>query len=259
MLPFVDDVRRGLPISVEAAGSPRTNHTVVEVNKLDSLHRSQEQCTSKTSTFDSASDLSEKNTPVKGPIVNHPPIDKFNLPLPKLNLFGAVSSGLSRSIQTKPTRVENEILDDSQIRGNAANSKEAVEENDDGQINCIGEYVNPQTWMLPDVCLADAPSLVEDLYNSEESSSLLEFKEMLEKAKNPKKTTSELYSKQAEKPVARTENNHVPFPGPTFGLIEPLPISIAWRLGGFIPDSNPNNKGESTKHAHRISQAYQMK
>lgn len=250
MSPFVDDVRRRLPISVGAAGSPRTNHTVVEVNKLDPLNSSQEQCTSKTSTFDSASNLSKENTPVSGPIVNCPPIDELNLPLPQLNLPRVVSSRLLRSVQEKPISIRvNKIWDDPEIRGNAAfwylNSKEAVEENDDGQINCIGEYVNSQTWMLPDVCLADALSLVEHLCNSEDAPSLLKFKERCEKAKDPEKTTSELNSKKTEESMPRTENNHVHFPGPTFGPIEPLPLSISWRLG-IIPDSNPNNKDEST-------------
>ena len=67
---------------------------------------------------------------------------------------------------------------------------------------------------------------------------------MLKKTKYPEKKTPELNSKKAEG-SAPTENPYVPFPGPTFGSIEPLTLSTLWRLG-IIPDSNPNNKGEST-------------
>ena len=226
-------------------------------------------------TFDSdsggsASGLSTESTPVSGPIEGCPPIDTFSLSSPQLNLPRVVSSRLLSSVQEKPisSRVENEICDDSQIGGNAAfgyltdNSKEAVEENDDGQINCNVGHYNPETWP-EDKCLKYARKLVNDLEDKDwgkDDPSVLEFEKMREKVKNSKKTTPELYhdTKKAEESVALTENNKssfsflevesepLKFESEPFKVeFEPLPLSISWRLG-IIPDSNPNNKGEST-------------
>ena len=135
--------------------------------------------------------------------------------------------------------------------GPKVDAEAAVEQNKTSPSKLVP---NAQAWKLHMPFNNIDPKLLDTSISND---SLKKHDEMLEKTKNPEKKTPELNSKKVEGSVPQLKTIMFLFLAQRLALLNPSPFNFMAVGNALIPIQI--TELNQLKHAHRISQAFQMK